>query len=158
MLRSVASKKTIPECIEILCANIKLDPGFADFYRYCKSQNIPVVVVSSGMEPLIRALFETLLSQEEANEIPIISNSVKNPETNEWDIVYRHEESGFGHDKSRSIKPYREGKYKGATLFYCGDGVSDLSAARETDLLFAKDGQGEFTGHWVPDIVEANAG
>ena len=26
------------------------------------------------------------------------------------------------------------------TLFYAGDGVSDLSAARETDLLFAKKG------------------
>jgi 2-hydroxy-3-keto-5-methylthiopentenyl-1-phosphate phosphatase len=28
------------------------------------------------------------------------------------------------------------------TLFYAGDGVSDLSAARETDLLFAKKGHG----------------
>jgi len=28
------------------------------------------------------------------------------------------------------------------TLFYAGDGVSDLSAARETDLLFAKKGRG----------------
>lgn len=26
-------------------------------------------------------------------------------------------------------------------LFYCGDGVSDLSAAKETDLLFAKHGK-----------------
>lgn len=29
------------------------------------------------------------------------------------------------------------------TLFYAGDGVSDLSAARETDLLFAKKGRGK---------------
>lgn len=28
-------------------------------------------------------------------------------------------------------------------MFYAGDGVSDLSAARETDLLFAKKGHGE---------------
>ncbi|KAJ8145422.1 hypothetical protein OY671_001521, partial [Metschnikowia pulcherrima] len=26
-------------------------------------------------------------------------------------------------------------------LFYCGDGVSDLSAAKETNLLFAKHGK-----------------
>jgi len=31
---------------------------------------------------------------------------------------------------------------KRPTLFYAGDGVSDLSAARETDLLFAKKGHG----------------
>jgi 2-hydroxy-3-keto-5-methylthiopentenyl-1-phosphate phosphatase len=29
-------------------------------------------------------------------------------------------------------------------MFYAGDGVSDLSAARETDLLFAKKGRGGF--------------
>lgn len=28
-------------------------------------------------------------------------------------------------------------------MFYAGDGVSDLSAARETNLLFAKEGRGE---------------
>lgn len=28
-------------------------------------------------------------------------------------------------------------------MFYAGDGVSDLSAAKETDLLFAKAGKGE---------------
>jgi 2-hydroxy-3-keto-5-methylthiopentenyl-1-phosphate phosphatase len=27
-------------------------------------------------------------------------------------------------------------------MFYAGDGVSDLSAANETDLLFAKAGRG----------------
>lgn len=27
-------------------------------------------------------------------------------------------------------------------MFYAGDGVSDLSAAKETDLLFAKKGHG----------------
>lgn len=30
-------------------------------------------------------------------------------------------------------------------MFYAGDGVSDLSAAKETDLLFAKKGHGKRT-------------
>lgn len=29
-------------------------------------------------------------------------------------------------------------------MFYAGDGVSDLSAAKETDLLFAKAGRGMY--------------
>lgn len=46
-------------------------------------------------------------------------------------------------DKSLTIRPYREHFDKNPneprpTMFYAGDGVSDLSAARETDLLFAK--------------------
>ena len=51
--------------------------------------------------------------------------------------------SDFGHDKSLAIKPYNKAPQgQRPTLFYCGDGVSDLSAARETDLLFAKHGHG----------------
>jgi 2-hydroxy-3-keto-5-methylthiopentenyl-1-phosphate phosphatase len=48
----------------------------------------------------------------------------------------------FGHDKSRAIKPYAALPAGGRPiLVYCGDGVSDISAARETDLLFAKKGR-----------------
>ena len=51
--------------------------------------------------------------------------------------------SGFGHDKSLTIRPYANlPADKRPTLFYAGDGVSDLSAARETDLLYAKKGHG----------------
>lgn len=53
--------------------------------------------------------------------------------------------SHFGHDKSLEIKPYAAlPADKRPTLLYAGDGVSDLSAAAETDLLFAKKGHGEF--------------
>lgn len=56
-------------------------------------------------------------------------------------------DSHFGHDKSLTIRPYSEAIAKmpendRPTLFYAGDGVSDLSAAKETDLLFAKKGHG----------------
>ncbi len=51
--------------------------------------------------------------------------------------------SHFGHDKSLEIRPYAElPDNERPTMFYAGDGVSDLSAAKETDLLFAKKGQG----------------
>lgn len=29
-----------------MTADIKLDPGFKDFYKYCKSSDIPVVIIS----------------------------------------------------------------------------------------------------------------
>jgi 2-hydroxy-3-keto-5-methylthiopentenyl-1-phosphate phosphatase len=34
-------------------------------------------------------------------------------------------------------------------MFYAGDGVSDLSAAKETDLLFAKKGHGKYTSQFL---------
>lgn len=135
-----------PECIDYLLKHVQLDPGFADFYQYCHGKGIPVVVVSSGMTPIISALLGQLLGKEALRNIDIISNNVRENPDGSWDIVYRHPESGFGHDKSVSIAEwlqqhgYGEGKDR-PTLFYCGDGVSDLSAAKETDLLFAKHGK-----------------
>lgn len=140
MLESVAVNKPFQECIELLRANIKLDPGFSTFYAWCLSQDIPVIVLSSGMEPIIRALLTDLVGPT-ADKIPIISNQVKIHEDGKgWEIVY-HDDSDFGHDKSLAIKPYKDLPDEDRpVMFYCGDGVSDLSAARETDLLFAKVG------------------
>lgn len=54
--------------------------------------------------------------------------------------------SHFGHDKSLEIRPYAAlPDAERPTMFYAGDGVSDLSAAKETDLLFAKEGHGKYT-------------
>ncbi|KAI6000382.1 HAD-like domain-containing protein [Pisolithus orientalis] len=124
MLDSVsANGHTLDECKEVLKQNIKLDPGFRDFYRYCKSKDIPVVIVSSGMEPIIRSVLSALVTPEEAAEIDIISNDVDVHLDGTWSIKYRHPTSGYGHDKSQAILPYRA-LPKPPTLFFFGDGVS----------------------------------
>lgn len=136
MLKSVT--KPFPECIQLLLDNVSLDPGFATFYAWCLSKDIPVVVLSSGMQPVIRALLTKLIGPT-ADKIDIISNDVDIHADGSWDIVF-HDPSHFGHDKSLAIKPYAA-LPAAPTMIYCGDGVSDLSAARETDLLFAKRGR-----------------
>lgn len=53
-----------------------------------------------------------------------------------------------GHDKSIEIRKYSSLPGRPA-MFYAGDGVSDLSAAKETDLLFAKAGKGMRVGGFI---------
>ena len=142
-------KAPFPECIQTLLDNIKLDPSFKDFYHWAKANNVPVVVLSSGMVPIISALLQHLVGPE-AKDIEIESNDCvdrpgkKKQEEGGWMIQF-HDDSEFGHDKSLAIRPYakhfddRPGEPR-PTMLYAGDGVSDLSAARETDLLFAKKG------------------
>lgn len=141
-----------PECIQYLCDNIKLDPYFKEFYSWSRENNVPVIVLSSGMVPIIRALLVHLVGPE-ADDIEIIANDVqdrpgkKQDQNGGWQIKF-HDESHFGHDKSLAIRPYKDHIAKlpekeQPTLLYAGDGVSDLSAARETDLLFAKKGKGK---------------
>ncbi|KAI9431951.1 HAD-like domain-containing protein [Lactarius indigo] len=138
MLESVSKNgHSFEECKQVLKDNIKLDSGFKEFFQYCKSQDIPVIIVSSGMEPLIRAILSNLVG-DDANDIEIISNSVEVHKDGSWNIKYRHPSSGYGHDKSQAILPYRN-LTNPPLLFFFGDGVSDLSAAKHADVLFVKE-------------------
>ncbi|CAI4733446.1 AMM_1a_G0046590.mRNA.1.CDS.1 [Saccharomyces cerevisiae] len=145
MLESIHTP--FPECIKILEKKIRLDPGFKDTFEWAQENDVPVIVVSSGMKPIIKVLLTRLVGQESIHKIDIVSNEVEIDAHDQWKIIYK-DESPFGHDKSRSIDAYKkkfestlEAGEQRPVYFYCGDGVSDLSAAKECDLLFAKRGK-----------------
>ncbi|KAF7364172.1 hypothetical protein MSAN_01076500 [Mycena sanguinolenta] len=150
MLESiVANGHSFEECKEVLRKNIKLDSGFKDFNSWCKANDIPVVIVSSGMAPSIRAVLSNLDDEEAANAIDIIANDVEIHPDGKWNIKFRHPSSGYGHDKSRAILPYKDLESP-PLLFFFGDGVSDMSAARHADILFVKqkdDGENDLAAY-----------
>jgi 2,3-diketo-5-methylthio-1-phosphopentane phosphatase len=132
----------------------ELDPGFARFYQWAKDSNIPVIVLSGGIESMIRALLSKLLGSVEAAEIELFSNKIiarcadEDKSGRDWEVQL-HDDSPFGMDKSVCISTYAEmisklPESQRPALLFAGDGVSDLSAARSTDLLFAKRGQGAY--------------
>jgi 2,3-diketo-5-methylthio-1-phosphopentane phosphatase len=89
-------KTPYDQCIKTLCENIKLDPYFKEFYQWARQNNVPVVVLSSGMVPIIRALLVHLVG-EDADDIQIVSNDVAprdgksiNDEGG-WQIVFHDE-------------------------------------------------------------------
>lgn len=142
---------SLSEMIDILEKTITLDPHFKTFVHWAKEHQVPIIVVSSGMVPVIQALLKKLLGEELMKDIEVVANGYSLvPPLNDmskkggWNIRFR-DDSGFGHDKSLTIRPYAEAaaelpESERPTLLYAGDGVSDLSAAKETDLLFAKAG------------------
>ncbi|KAG8428611.1 hypothetical protein J3459_002567 [Metarhizium acridum] len=143
--REMLDSVTTPynECIDILLKNITLDPGFKEFYDWSRENNVPIVILSGGMTPIIRALLDKLLGP--GWDIQIVSNDVRPREGKTindkggWRIEF-HDDSIHGHDKSIEIRKYSSLPNR-PIMFYAGDGVSDLSAAKETDLLFAKAGK-----------------
>lgn len=126
---------TFEFCKNAVANNIKVDDTFKGFYEFCETNDIPVVIVSSGMEPIIRAVLNRHLASLDG--IQIVSNQVKMYDDGHWEIQYRHPESGFGHDKSKAIAPYRN-MQPAPIIFFFGDGVSDLSAAQGATCLFVK--------------------
>jgi 2-hydroxy-3-keto-5-methylthiopentenyl-1-phosphate phosphatase len=73
-----------------LTIDIRLDPGFATFYDWTLNNNIPVIILSSGMEPIIRALLSKFIGSK-AQAIPILSNNVEIALDNTWRISFRDE-------------------------------------------------------------------
>ncbi len=62
------------QCIATLLEHIELDTHFKEFYTWAKQNNIPVVVLSSGMRPIIKALLKHLIG-DEADDIQVVSNN-----------------------------------------------------------------------------------
>jgi 2,3-diketo-5-methylthio-1-phosphopentane phosphatase len=84
------------KCTEILLEQIDLDSGFRAFYDWARANNVPIVILSGGMTPLIRALLDKLMG-EDSSWMQIVSNEVgarSGKHINEekgWEIVFRDE-------------------------------------------------------------------
>jgi len=81
-----------------------------------------------------------------SKHIDIVANDAKIAEDgSKWEAVWRHD-TDLGHDKAQSINEYRDvAKLESDNgtipmIIFVGDGVSDLAAARECDVLFARRG------------------
>lgn len=64
--------------------------------------------------------------------------------------------SGFGHDKSLAILPYRD-LPSPPVIFFFGDGVSDISAAKHANLLFVKlksDGENDLEAYATKEGIQ----
>lgn len=95
MLDSVSAHAGFATCIDTLIKNITLDEGFKAFFEYAGRENIPIVILSGGMEPIIRALLVEFLGREKADSMQIVSNQVaprrEGGDINQvggWTIVY----------------------------------------------------------------------
>ncbi|KAK7038398.1 HAD-like domain-containing protein [Favolaschia claudopus] len=157
MLESiVANGWSFDACKAELLKNIKLDAGFQDFNAWCRASDIPVVIVSSGMAPNIHAMLSNVLGGDMASTIDIIANDVDIHPDGKWSIKFRHPSSGFGHDKSLAILPYKDLESP-PLLFFFGDGVSDMSAARHADILFVKqkdDGENDLAAYCTREGIK----
>lgn len=65
--------RPFPECVDYLVKNIKLDPHFNEYFQWALKNNIPTVILSSGMEPVIRAILKNLVGPD-SDKIDIVCN------------------------------------------------------------------------------------
>jgi 2,3-diketo-5-methylthio-1-phosphopentane phosphatase len=129
---------------------LDIDPDFQDFHEFCRNNSIPFNVISAGLKPVLRKVLDHFLGEEASGEIEIVANDVIMPENGGkegegWKPVWIHD-TELGHDKALSITEARATAKLSCEdgtiplIVFIGDGVSDLPAAREADVLFARRG------------------
>ncbi|KAI8976971.1 HAD-like domain-containing protein [Pilobolus umbonatus] len=113
----------------------ELDPGVEAFTDYCRENKFPITVVSSGLVPVVGRMISHFLG-DKAKDIQLVANGGI-IEDRSWHIQWR-DDSDYGHDKSKALLDARAVAPKDSIFVFCGDGVSDISAARHADILFAR--------------------
>ncbi|KAF4554882.1 Pdp3-interacting factor 1-like protein [Elsinoe fawcettii] len=131
---------------EEMKAQLEIDTDFKDFHTFCLNNRIPFNVISAGLKPVLREVLDHFLGEEASSNIQIVANDATVSEDGkEWKVIWRHD-TALGHDKALSINEYKSSaklESEDGTIpmiVFIGDGVSDLPAAREADVLFARRG------------------
>ena len=109
-----------------------MDPTFACFVDWCRDAGLPLTVLSSGMEPVVRLFVGEF-------GIPFFAHPL---EVSQEGWAYRRNPQ---HDKKTILNSAK----RAGEIVFIGDGTSDVAAVEYTDVLFAK--QGQFLAEYCRD-------
>jgi 2,3-diketo-5-methylthio-1-phosphopentane phosphatase len=115
---------------------IDIDPTFPGFVDLCDSNQVPLSILSDGLDFYIKHL----LGKNKLSHLKFVTNKAI-LEDNKIRIEFPHDNvecKSCGICKGEVIQNFRKnqnGEYK---IIFIGDGYSDACAAKEADILFAK--------------------
>jgi len=109
-----------------------LRPFFRELWGFCQSNNIPMAVVSQGLDFYIEALLE----RAGISQVPVYAVDT---DFNDGNISYHYNhaypgQESQGNSKGFVVESFQE---RGCYVFFAGDGQSDLEAARVADVTYA---------------------
>ena len=124
--------------LDAVLDTVEVDEGFVAFVGWCRSQAIPVTVVSDGVDYFIRRI----LGRHGLDDLPIISNrlaGVPGGRRLQQPWMRTGCAAGSGVCKCEIVAPPGGAAGDGPVVFV-GDGRSDFCVSARADILFAKDG------------------
>ncbi len=126
-----------PEVLAAFVDQFELDPGFPEFVRFCKQKEIPLAILSDGLDFYV----ERVLRNHGFDGIPWCANHLEFK--NEDGITkmipsFPHSDSECpqcGNCKRNHMLTMSSDE---DIIVYVGDGISDRCPARYADIVFAK--------------------
>ncbi len=109
-----------------------LRPFFAELYRFCRSYDIPIAVISQGLDFYIEALLE----RDGFADVPIYAVDTEFQHGQIY-YHYNHARPGMeiqGNSKALVVERFQK---QGHFVIFAGDGASDQEASVQADMVFA---------------------
>lgn len=122
------------QMVEYARSNAKLDPYFADFYRFCLRRGYDLKIASDGLDFYI----EAVLKKHDLADIDFFSNAAIFGQEEGMSIAfpYLNDLCGkCGACKTNILKGFHS-RYD--RIIYIGDSYSDVCPSKTADLVFAK--------------------
>ncbi len=109
-------------------SQVRIRPGFPKLLEYCHSHGVEFIVVSAGLDFIIRRI----LNREGISDIRLVAPEAKSSPSG---IRLRFPPASRNSDfKTQLVKQYGKPEKR---VWYVGDGTSDYAAASAADLIFA---------------------
>jgi 2-hydroxy-3-keto-5-methylthiopentenyl-1-phosphate phosphatase len=123
---------TWDEACAALAEGVRIREGFPAFVEFCRKREVPLTILSSGLEELIREL----LRREGVTDIAIEAHHVA-IDHDGWRVILRDGPrlaEHCSHCKCVSVEAERAA---GRKVVYIGDGYTDLCPVERADVVFA---------------------
>ena len=119
----------LDQVLDFLRQRVKIDESFPPFAQWCRSREIPLTILSAGIKDVI----ERLLAPFALDHVHLLANPLEIID-HRWTLRFL-DDTPWGHDKAAALVQARS---KGFATAFLGDGLSDLRAANQADLVFAR--------------------
>ncbi len=128
----LARDTTLEEFYEFI-DGFELDPDFGELVTLCRTHDLPLYIVSDGLDLYIRRL----LNRHGLDGLPVFSNRAIIDE-GRLNITWPYADESCGQCGNCKGYHVRRLKQPAQTAVYIGDGLSDVCAVPEADIIFAK--------------------
>jgi 2-hydroxy-3-keto-5-methylthiopentenyl-1-phosphate phosphatase len=126
--------RVTPAELDALLDTIPITGGFVEAAEYCRRNDIPLMVLSDGLDYYI----EYVLAKFGLSDVAYRANTMTFREDGSLGVTFPHinRECGIcGNCKESHII---DGRCDGETVVYVGDGYSDRYAITRADVIFAR--------------------
>jgi len=135
MRRQISLIDATPRDLYACLDEIEIDPAFPAFVRFCAAHEIPLAIVSDGVEEFARRI----LDRHGIAHLDVCANELVESTPLSLRHPWRQPDcrAGSGVCKCAIVAGKRDGS-SDSFVVYIGDGRSDRCVSTQVDLLFAK--------------------